>query len=71
MIVSAGHNAILRQVEFFRSNFGSAESRWKKDGTRVTIVERPYQMKSLRLQKIFPMMIIALRKVLKQPNQLN
>ena len=35
----AGHHAILNQVEYFRNNFGSAESRWKKDGTRVTIVD--------------------------------
>ena len=37
--IFAGHHAILNQVEYFRNNFGSAESRWKKDGTRVTIVD--------------------------------
>ena len=37
--IIAGHNAILEQVEYFRSNFGTADSRWKKDGTRVTIVD--------------------------------
>ena len=37
--IIAGHNAVLDQVEYFRANFGSADSRWKKDGTRVTIVD--------------------------------
>ena len=30
--ILAGHAAILGQVDYFRSNFGLAQSRWKKDG---------------------------------------
>ena len=30
------------QVEYFRENFGLAQSRWKKDGTRVTDVDEQY-----------------------------
>ena len=37
--ILAGHNAVLAQVEYFRANFGTTQSRWKKDGTRVTDVD--------------------------------
>ena len=37
--ILAGHVAILGQVEYFRNNFGTAQSRWKADGTRVTEVD--------------------------------
>ena len=37
--ILAGHTAVLSQVEYFRANFGTAQSRWKKDGTRVTDVD--------------------------------
>ena len=37
--IIAGHVAILGQVEYFRNNFGTAQSRWKADGTRVTEVD--------------------------------
>jgi myo-inositol-1(or 4)-monophosphatase len=37
--ILAGHTAVLSQVEYFRANFGSTQSRWKKDGTRVTDVD--------------------------------
>ena len=34
-----GHSAVLSQVEYFRENFGKTTSSWKKDGTRVTVVD--------------------------------
>jgi len=37
--IEAGRLAVLSQVEYFRKNFGLAQSRWKKDGTRVTEVD--------------------------------
>ena len=37
--IMAGHESVLQQVEYFRQNFGLAQSRWKKDGTRVTDVD--------------------------------
>jgi myo-inositol-1(or 4)-monophosphatase len=37
--IVAGRESVLQQVEYFRSNFGLAQSRWKKDGTRVTDVD--------------------------------
>lgn len=37
--ILAGHTAVLSQVEYFRANFGTTQSRWKKDGTRVTDVD--------------------------------
>jgi myo-inositol-1(or 4)-monophosphatase len=37
--ILAGHSAVLAQVEYFRENFGNAQSRWKGDGTRVTEVD--------------------------------
>ena len=53
--ILAGHQAILAQVEYFRANFGQAESRWKKDGTRVTIVDETISHELfLLLQKDFP-----------------
>ena len=53
--ILAGHNAILSQVEYFRANFGTAESRWKKDGTRVTIVDETISRELfLLLQQEFP-----------------
>ena len=53
--ILAGHQAILAQVEYFRANFGQTESRWKKDGTRVTIVDETISHELfLLLQKDFP-----------------
>ena len=53
--ILAGHLAILAQVEYFRTNFGTAESRWKKDGTRVTVVDETISRELfLLLQKEFP-----------------
>ena len=53
--ILAGHLATLSQVEYFRENFGDAESRWKKDGTRVTIVDETISKELfLLLQKDFP-----------------
>ena len=53
--ILAGHLATLSQVEYFRENFGDAESRWKKDGTRVTIVDETISHELfLLLQKDFP-----------------
>jgi myo-inositol-1(or 4)-monophosphatase len=37
--IVAGRESVLQQVEYFRKNFGLAQSRWKKDGTRVTEVD--------------------------------
>ena len=37
--ILAGHSAVLSQIEYFRENFGQTESSWKKDGTRVTVVD--------------------------------
>ena len=37
--IMAGRESVLQQVEYFRKNFGLAQSRWKKDGTRVTEVD--------------------------------
>ena len=46
--IMAGRESVLQQVEYFRKNFGLAQSRWKKDGTRVTDVdEASYPKKSL------------------------
>ena len=43
------------QVEYFRAHFGSAESRWKKDGTRVTIVDETISRELFSLlHKEFP-----------------
>ena len=53
--ILAGHQAILAQVEYFRANFGQTESRWKKDGTRVTIVDETISHELfLLLQNDFP-----------------
>ena len=38
--ILAGHVAILGQVEYFRNNFGTAQSRWKADGKRKKADER-------------------------------
>lgn len=37
--VNAGRVAILDQVNFFREQFGSVETRWKPDDTRVTFAD--------------------------------
>lgn len=37
--ILAGQKAVIDQVGYFRENFGKAESRWKGDGTRVTVVD--------------------------------
>ena len=37
--IMAARESVLQQVEYFRENFGLAQSRWKKDGTRVTDVD--------------------------------
>ena len=37
--IVAGRESVLQQVDYFRKNFGLAQSRWKKDGTRVTDVD--------------------------------
>ena len=37
--ILAGQEAVASQVSYFRENFGKATSRWKEDGTRVTIVD--------------------------------
>lgn len=37
--IIAGRESVLQKVEYFRKNFGLAQSRWKKDGTRVTDVD--------------------------------
>ena len=37
--ILAGYAAILDEVDYFRTNFGIAKSRWKSDGTRVTEVD--------------------------------
>ena len=37
--ILAGQKAVLGQVGYFRKNFGQSESRWKEDGTRVTMVD--------------------------------
>jgi len=37
--IETAHLAVLSQVEYFRNNFGIAQSRWKRDGTRVTEVD--------------------------------
>lgn len=37
--ILAGKAATLARVTYFRENFGSAISRWKEDGTRVTEVD--------------------------------
>ena len=53
--ILSGHHAILAQVDYFRANFGTAESRWKKDGTRVTIVDETISRELfLLLQQEFP-----------------
>ena len=53
--ILAGHQAILAQVEYFRANFGTTESSWKKDGTRVTVVDETISRELfLLLQKEFP-----------------
>ena len=53
--ILAGHQAVLAQVEYFRAHFGQAESKCKKDGTRVTIVDETISHQLfLLLQKDFP-----------------
>jgi myo-inositol-1(or 4)-monophosphatase len=53
--ILAGHSAVLSQIEYFRENFGQTESSWKKDGTRVTIVDETISKELfLPLQDAFP-----------------
>ena len=53
--IQAGHSAVLSQIEYFRENFGKTESSWKKDGTRVTIVDETISKELfLPLQETFP-----------------
>ena len=53
--ILAGHSAVLSQIEYFRENFGKTESSWKKDGTRVTIVDETISRELfLPLQGAFP-----------------
>ena len=53
--ILAGHKAVLDQVDYFRTNFGLTQSRWKGDGTRVTDVDE-YISEQLfsGLEKQFP-----------------
>jgi myo-inositol-1(or 4)-monophosphatase len=37
--IAAGKAAVMRQVPFFRQNFGRVESQWKEDKSRVTIAD--------------------------------
>ena len=51
----AGHRAVLDQIDYFRNNFGTAQSRWKKDGTRVTEVDETISRELFSsLQRAFP-----------------
>ena len=53
--ILAGHAAVLGQVEYFRDNFGTAKSRWKGDGTRVTEVDETISRELFaELAKSFP-----------------
>ncbi len=53
--ILAGHLAVLEQVGYFRANFGLAQSRWKKDGTRVTEVDETISNKLFtHLETLFP-----------------
>ena len=53
--VLTGHNAVLMQVDYFRTNFGLAQSKWKSDGTRVTEVDETISKELFAyLQRFFP-----------------
>ena len=53
--ILAGHRAVLDQIDYFRNNFGTAQSRWKKDGTRVTEVDETISRELFSsLQRAFP-----------------
>ena len=53
--ILAGHRAVLDQIDYFRNNFGTAQSRWKKDGTRVTEVDETISCELFSsLQRAFP-----------------
>ena len=53
--ILSGHAAVLAQVEYFRENFGNAQSRWKGDGTRVTEVDETISTELFAdLAKTFP-----------------
>jgi myo-inositol-1(or 4)-monophosphatase len=53
--IIAGHEAVLGQVDYFRENFGNANSRWKEDGTRVTDVDETISTEIfIQLGKTFP-----------------
>ena len=53
--ILAGHSAVLNQVDYFRENFGTAKSRWKGDGTRVTEVDETISKELFsELAKSFP-----------------
>ena len=55
---SAGRESVLQQVEYFRENFGLAQSRWKKDGTRVTDVDEAIS------QRFFPFFLQSSLKMI-------
>ena len=53
--ILAGKAATLARVTYFRENFGSARSRWKTDGTRVTEVDETISRELFaELDKLFP-----------------
>lgn len=53
--VEIAHHAVLDQVDYFRTHFGLAQSRWKNDGTRVTEVDETISTELFAsLSKIFP-----------------
>ncbi len=53
--IHAGWTAVVDQVEYFRDHFGTAKSRWKSDGTRVTEVDETISRKIFEfLWKSFP-----------------
>jgi myo-inositol-1(or 4)-monophosphatase len=53
--ILAGHTAVLGQINYFRENFGTAPSRWKGDGTRVTVVDETISKELFtELAQLFP-----------------
>ena len=53
--ILAGHVAILRQVDYFRKNFGKNAQPLEKDGTRVTEVDENISLELFEeLSKFFP-----------------
>ena len=62
--ILAGHRAVLDQIDYFRNNFGTAQSRWKKDGTRVTEVDETISRELFPAYKeLFLTTIFALRNL--------